>query len=557
MSKISRKKLARGTKLTTNHVYQPLTDIGDSISITSDRMENKNGTFRLNLSIPVINDGVSKTKTDYHITPQKDMRAALCVPFTLVPLQVYFDNGLGRKYARESTPQLTLEEISVSFDTRAESAAIRNKLDANLDYGSVNKTSINISIVEKPISVDYMIPTREVESIKIDHIWMENNVDRQNPFILDNLGTPIDPYSAHLIKIEADDLHVIGGSSPDQLRIISFHLSLKFKHPIVGRTGHTVLQNAPILAGGATETISITTPAADSVIMADASGGVQNEIKKIDDLFINKLKGGLYKDGSDGQYKHLRSDSSYEVIAVPMWGNFGEHQIVTSTNVDQAMYYDGSSLPEYVCDRRLIPINYPLIIHHVIATTNYTDVFCGGSSSTQNSIPTLPGAHFFHQVGVGIGRGLRADDLGYQEIAYLEFSPHAAPTATNPIDRMVSHRNSSMNLSVCEFETWNIPIHSTGVNGIGFGTQGQPYYVGKSTSATNARTNVGDPLNPGTGIAPNTAGGEQWIEIRWALMSTTGLRDVSVNELYVGSGGNWVYLICQKPLVGGKGDMEI
>ena len=272
---------------------------------------------------------------------------------------------------------------------------------------------------------------------------------------------------------------------------------------------------------------------------------------------MGKIKGGLSKDGSAGQYTNLRADSSYEVIAVPMWGNFGEHQIVTSSNVDQAMYYDGGSLPQYVCDRRLISINYPLIIHHVIATTNYTDVYCGGSSSTQTSIPSFPGAHFFHQVGVGLGRGLRADDLGYQEIAYLEFSPFSPPTTPNLIDRMVSHRNSSMNLSIYEFETWNIPIHSTGVNGAGFGTQGQPYYVGKSTSATSTRTNVGDPMNPGTAIAPVTGGGEQWIEIRWALMSTTGLYDTSVNELYVGSGGNWVYLICQKPLVGGKGDLEI
>tara|TARA_Y100000593_G_scaffold91276_1_gene179646 strand:- start:374 stop:2053 length:1680 start_codon:yes stop_codon:yes gene_type:complete len=559
MSKISRKKLAKGVKLTTDHIYQPLTDIGSSIAVPTDRMKCPNGVFRLNFSVPVINHGVSKTKSDYHVAQPappaapREMNAAECIPFILPPLQEFFDATEPRNTTKD-TPSITLEEISISFDTRGEAAAIRFGKDANLDYSSIDKSSIQVSIVEKPISKTLVKPTREVESIKIDHIMMDNIIDRQNPFVIDNLGRPIDPYGAYLLKIEANDLHVLGvGATP--IQIVSLHISLKFKHPLVARASSDLIQNAPDKPAPSRETINIQVPATDTVVAADGNEGVQDEIKRIDDLFINRLQAGMGKDGAEGAYSHLRADSSYEVIAVPMWGNFGKYQIVTSANVKDSMYFSAGS----VCDRRIISINYPLIIHHVIAACNYTDVFCGGSAATLTTIPVMPGSHFTHKVGVGLGSGVRSDFAGYQEIAYLEFAANAAATP-NTIDRMISHHNSSMCYGPWEFETWNIPIHATPTPGVGFGTQGQPYYVGRSSSNTSTRTMVGDPLNPGQATAPATEGREQWVEVRWSLNSSGvggTLNDPTANELYVGSGGNWVYLICQKPLVGGQGDLNI
>ena len=61
MGKVTKKDLARGTKLTFDHVVDPLTEIAADLSaanlsnndgIISSQYSHPNGTFRLNFNIP-------------------------------------------------------------------------------------------------------------------------------------------------------------------------------------------------------------------------------------------------------------------------------------------------------------------------------------------------------------------------------------------------------------------------------------------------------------------------------------------------------------------------
>ena len=92
------------------------------------------------------------------------------------------------------------------------------------------------------------------------------------------------------------------------------------------------------------------------------------------------------------------------------------------------------------------------------------------------------------------------------------------------------------------FEPINVPLVGSG--GTGYKAAGTPVYAGRTQTV---RTDIG-------GSAPETGGLEQFIEVRW-LMKDTGSTALSgaTNDVYVGAGGHWVYLICEKRLAGQRG----
>tara|TARA_E500000331_G_scaffold357353_1_gene418785 strand:- start:640 stop:2376 length:1737 start_codon:yes stop_codon:yes gene_type:complete len=578
MSKVSRKKLSRGVVLGTEHVFQPLTDIGTSVSIDAEQLMVKWSPFRLNFSVPVINVGTSVA--DAHFSG----RHAFCIPFMVPPLQGYFESD---QKTRNNTPQVILDELSFSFDTRGEAAAIRmregpNSADNNIDSDGVKRLNVDISIVEKSTyfsgNTSSNIPTREVESVRLDSILFKDTTERFNPFIVDGLNKPLDPYKSYLLKIFAKDLWsgreydssavppVVTDTERDAPMFVSVNVSLKLRHPIVTKTDKDESQNAPNV-NPSIKNLSISTPATSDQITADQPNGISVEMKKLDDLIHEGLDGGSGKDSIPVEHNHISQTAGYEIIAVPMWGNYSRYQTVSSLNASELPYSTVST-----CDRRVIPINYPIIIHHVIAGVNYHDVF-GASPINPNTNSMAghflgrPHATFGHTIGVAIGTGLRSDEFTYQQVAHhawLNDDSAGTPKTLKLIDKIES--DSGDTSLDWDHELISVPIISSVAPGKGFSPQGQPFYAGKGagvdiSGATNLRNGCGNPS-----AQSNTNGGEQFIEIRWQMADFTPGSDNSLGssnttltgkELYIGTGGHWVYLICEKLLAGGDGDLKL
>ena len=130
MAKITRKQLARGAKLLVQHIFTPLqsaqTNLTGSNGIAEEQLSARMAPFRLNLSIPHLNSYANYTR----LPGSANTVPAHAVPFMLPPLQGDLDfeavgGTIGNIPTVDSdTPQVILDEVSFSFDTRGEPAAV-------------------------------------------------------------------------------------------------------------------------------------------------------------------------------------------------------------------------------------------------------------------------------------------------------------------------------------------------------------------------------------------------------------------------------------------------
>ena len=120
MSKIKKKNLARGTKLSTQQVWDNnldgvITNINraeESDGLIQPMYEAGQGTFRLNFNIPWI--GADWTRVNGVDKPY-------IIPFCLLPLQNFITSDGSTS---DDTPTVTLIEFSYGIDQRAEPAFI-------------------------------------------------------------------------------------------------------------------------------------------------------------------------------------------------------------------------------------------------------------------------------------------------------------------------------------------------------------------------------------------------------------------------------------------------
>jgi len=513
VSDITRKKLTRGVLLGTEHVHETLDTVANT-AIPADRVKVTMAPFRVNFNFPLLS-GPGAT-----INP-------LCMPFTLPPLQQSFP--VGASSASRNVPQILLDEVSFSFDSRSEKGAIRVNAGLTSDPDIVKSCSVDISILEKKVSTSQLQFESEIVSMRIPGLQLTGSTtERFNPAYLDQINRSLDPHKMYILRIEAKDLNAISG---DDVVMPNVNVSLRFRSKLDAHYSPDV-QNAP---GAGTPVVqklqgslashSITNPGAGADIKAASPGGVQYEMDVVDAMFTDKIKGGLSKDGEYDAAYNLSDDAAYEVIAVPL---FQCPVPIKGSNATTLPHYDWFGTYG-AFDRRIIPLHYPVVIHHVIAVANYNAI-------TTAVVPSV--ATFKHHVGVGLGRGIRSDVFTYQSVADAEWSPSDGSYA-NRIDKCGEGPASFFQQA---FETINVPLIGSG--GTGYKAAGKPVYAGRTQTA---RTDIG-------GSTPVTGGLEQFIEVRW-LMKDTGSTALSgaTNDVYVGAGGHWVYLICEKRLAGQRG----
>ena len=527
--------------MTAEHVFDSLTTIGGWLGaaatlLDKDQMEDGYARTRLTYSIPLL-----------ELPRVTGPTRGFPLPFVLPPLQPFFDSDYE---VGETTPDVSIEDVQFSFDQRAEGVLCGHH--GWRDYNALDGMVIGVSLMEKRPNlveaVDTYPLTRELFSMELPAsvALSGRSAGEFNPFSL-STRVQLHPYRSYV------GIFSVSQDEKNYYTLPSLQVTFTIRHPLVARSVANV-QNFPASAGGKTSEsladVSPTIPPADTGITAGGDSGfpytgrgIQANLQKLEELFHRRLKGGRYKDGGIPVKEHLLHDSAYEVISVPMWGN---------------SWHDASALspwPPYVGDspykgqtgvRVPIFLHYPLIIHHVFVCVSYLGQALGAAR-----FPT--GSNLTNNVALVMGTGMRGDFATYEDIATRSWTPLTLDDYI--VDRIKLREDYKWSDEAWDLEIMNVPL--VGAGGSGYYAQGHPVYVGKASSRFTTRTDI-------SLATPRCLGLEQWLECRWTFVDTDGLRgdfvhpkNIKEEETYVGYGGHWMILICEKSAIGGDRDVRV
>jgi hypothetical protein len=526
-------RLARGVKLQVGHVYTAVASTlenltakaGTSDGVVIDQLATPDGPFTIHLSVPNFDAN----------------RPATSIPFVL---PAYQDDSIWTNdYAGQDTLVFKIEDVGFYFDSHDELAGIGawNDGDASKAYfGSLSDYKLEVSILEtEQLINNYLVTTSSrystVWSNAIPAVAWEAGL---NPQTFSEISAELSPMRTYILRVVAPDI-----GETYTLALPNLNIWMKLSAKLVPRDVHDpgngkYVQNIPSDHDGEVQTtpITVTAPIPGDTITADDNtpvyDGIQTALGKIDKVFRDKLRGGYNIHSELPTDENLTDGAAYKVIAVPMWGN--RNGDITSPNVDTQPYVGSAPYTAMIVDRRVIPISNNFTVHHVIACANYQK-------------PTAPpSSTFSHDVGVGIGSGLRSDLHTYQQVAHLRWGPYAA--AAHEIDIC----GVTLNDTLLDFwEIVSVPlVEITGEESQNYGQQGAPFFIGQARSETNSRVNVG--VDGGVvppGVAPLTSGQESFIEVRWGIQDTIGLDLLGPSAIIVPHYGNWVYIIGKTTLV--------
>ena len=598
MPKFDRKRLARGTKLTPEQVNDPLLSSGstgiasniNSAGLDGENFERKWGVFSVNLSIPYIEGRFQEVGDVFE--NGGDISKPFSIPFMLPPLQDSFrvSTREGKRYTDTVTappPSVILDEVSISVDQRGEPTALASQFlgapqgnsvtNAGLmDFDNWTAMTMRASILSKnPLYLDLTTPYNPNTIWTVEAAY--NQFAAQGPFVVKDIAKAIDPWKSLTCQVEFPDL------AGKDVAVCNININMKFRHELVPREtgGSTSIQNCPPLAHTrqtrtlkSQDTLVVDAPAGDTVIFANDAGssdGISDNLGVIDEALAKKFKGGADRYGEVGPVEEIKNDTGYFCMAVPLFSN-RRNGGISPYDVEREPHDSANSL----WDRRIIPITYPMTIHHVLLAYNWHGWISypqqwGEGTNNQQQVPQT--STFTVQTGVGIGTGLKADDFTYEQVADLTMvqpnlgfpGPAAGTWHSSVVDVVKTsafgafgRTGVSSGYNGWDWDLVSVPI--VGNQGQGFYTQGDPYYVGRSWTPTAidkdgtvVRTNVlqGD----GSERSPRTRGQEQWLEVRMEISDSAGLKLTNVASKSVTDGGqavdtfisgyqgHWVYII--------------
>ena len=588
MSSITRKKLARGTKLYPEQVAGPLSSAATALSgnITPDQMESPKTTFRVNLNVPYVDSSYWRLSTD---------DCCFSIPFVLPPFQQDIDITAGvvrttpstYKYST-SAPRFYLDEISFGFDQRDEACVIADRFfdwtsadngdhDGMMNFADITKMNLRLAIYEHKMCYwdKFEDPANaskskeenigeELWGVEVPNIFYAGKNLRQNPLLVNDVDIELSPHTTYVFAIYAPNLAGESGDRKEHYALSGIQISLKIRTDLVKRdtVSADAVQNMPTKHNGAATnaSVSITTPAAASVITADQAGGLSQNLSTIDNVFRDKLNAGYTADAETVPNQNIQLDSGYEVIAVPMFQNKRYQTLLNNTLGGEAYFDTSIATNQLLADRRIIPIEYPFVLHHVILAYNWQKSFSQTTlTAVSQMIPESP--TFKVDVGVAIGSGIESDSYTYQQVAQTSMvAPDWIRTAggswfTKCIDRirtqsLETRLNQAKSTTTGTPSWWDWELHQVsleGTGGAGYFAQGKPIFIGKGWSPAWQRNGMTG------GAASNTSGAEQFIEVRMRMTDTadnmTASPSTGSTTLFSGYQGHWVYLIGKKTLV--------
>lgn len=572
------------------------------------------------------------------------------IPFCLPPLQENITTLTGGDIVMDpETPTPVLEEISFSLDQSDEPAMILdhwygrdkyqyspaarwmpNPYGGKKTYTRPEAYEFTLSIYEKeqfffndssPDAGQFGVGGEAV-SIKIPSTAFTPRVRRFNPIAVSDINRQFHPLKTYCMAIYAPNLHD-QRSQREHCAAVNVWVSLKFRMELTSKDTASAddegaVQNIPKHYGVAPgqgaglpgAAVTVTAPVAGDLVVADGTAqGVSTNLQHIDQQFSDKLRGGYNEFAQVYPSQDLKDDAAYEVIAVPLGAGFAHNRMSARDDYPVAPYVTGSRftavpLAAYTehayVDRRIIPIDGDMTIHHVVAAINWTsdklqaayDPATLSPAGAISYVPaTFPGQAKAHSakysVGVGMLCGPRADSYDYQQVAYSEFTPDYATIAATLPNGIIDI--IKMGLPACatmpaEWAMLSVPLVHQGAgvanaNGKGYwgsditpvvwakGKQGTPFFVGEGNSYTRVRTDVGTssagaphshPPFEATPVS-NAQGAEQFLELRLSMKPDVAVyaldgaaleyqTNYNPTDVFLGYGGCWVYIIGKKHL---------
>lgn len=546
--------MARSTKLTRNHVFDVLTGVESRLengTLDRDNLAEPYGTFRVNVHVPNLD---SRFFTNAGSRPDK---VQWFIPFTLPPTQ---DQWSTTGDMTPSTPSYVLDEVMFSFDQSGEAAAVASiehgagANEGHLNYSATDAYDITVSLLEKtPRAWGGAAPwtqEREIFSMTLAPEAFTARGFRFNPFVKDGVSKQLHPYRTYMLCVAAPQLRMPTVTPTRFCALPNVLMSLKCRVPLQVRDTGANVQNMPgHQGGGSARAVTVNTPAAGALVIADGAQGVHTNLAAFDDVLTGaatvagvggevtsaKIGAGYNYNGYLADPPDLQTDACYDVVLVPMWQNFGSLGAFFAGRAQEAPYVGLAPYAGLTGSERYLSIPYPFVIHHMFALVNYM-MPRGMGGSTEANPPVHPASgNFVTTIGVGIGTGLRGDHFAIQRIGTATWTPVTKLTQT--IDRVKFSQNGLLSEDAQEPWDWEIipiPIDSRGVAGTGYVAQGTPWYVGRSSGNTFTRSNVGD--GAGGSIQPATRGEETFLVFRWMMRDTpTGL---GVNPPDLAAAGN-------------------
>lgn len=492
MAKVEFKKLPMGVALEPSHLYG---NVGLAIAeFNASRIEA---------------DQRREDRAMFTMTWTTHRGNGLASLFSIPPLQEYWNvssSGANLLEADQDTPIPRLERIVFSFDN--------NNSTSGVTDGALATYPIPDSAT-RPFTQDSIVTLRKGDQIVaqsrvlLGELTVDNDIigQRPNPQALANLGVDLDPFGVYTIHFQA----------PLVTGVDSVVIQAVFSHPIVERDTSTILdtyvagsgniaQNAPLHnLARSNPSYSITPATPGQNINADGANGVQTTIETVDDIFRNRLRGGLtpYSDVVTGEA--LKENHAYFCDVVPLFKT-SEGLLATAGGADTIDNYTIADAAgnNVLYDRAIIPITQPFTVHH--AMIGISGVVVGGVALADREI----------EIGIGLLSGVRTQAANYTQVAYRKFDM----SSTSGVVGKVSGTVSGAYL-------WSVPVvysAAAGKNGRGYITQGRPVYGGRqrATASGVLRRNSAS-YNPAAAeAAPPTNGAEQYLEVRVVMRQLSG-----------------------------------
>lgn len=562
MAKFSKQNLPRGKKLFASDVTKTGVDVAASLSakgIDSENLKNPLVPWRLHLN---------KLNLNGFLLP--DPESAIAFPFTLPPPQDLWD-GQGQVNYEELA--VVLDEISLSFDQRAEAAAMLG-IDGSF-YGAAEVNQVEILLVEKQQwYFNNQMTSQTPERVLFRRLLTPDDFASLNmPFVQSDLNIQLSPYKTYAIQLNAPYLNSLNNVYGLNFALFSMNISLRGYWTRKNSTEQTQafgsdtpdVQNAPYYTSDNNDTVSQTVPAGGSNLEA---GTLNTNWNALDQKLFDKIEGGYGPNSELGRYGHMTETMGYDIIAVPLWN---KTIVQNGLGLIGAPYFEpwaGAPAYNYIYDRAIIPIMYPMEIHHVFCSWSLSSAIVG----TIGAHPDSP--DIFWQVGVSIGSGKKSDFVAQNQVAAVQWNVDQADPLYYEnylIDRYRVKDYGTVMSSTSDVPAWDyalmsvpLMVYDTGIDGEGYYRQGKPIFVGRGNSWTGSpdaerRTKlpqynvVAPPAIPNIAAStnyPTTRGMENFIEVASLIGSYAGLENPSpANSVLTGEGGMWVYLVVKKALV--------
>ena len=526
MAKVVFRDLPLGLPAQTSDVWGNLDKVATALSgnIEAEQLKNKKATF----SVPCFFTRLAGSFIDPASQSDEHIFAFACPPLQENFDDVHFNED-------ETTPQVTLESVCISFD------------NVNARYPIVDSTGLSNSSLswDAPMEVRIELGSGQVITrVTIPQVTLDQDnediVNRPNPTINAYVGATIPRYEWVYVAITSPNLAVTGGINSVLVHaILSADVVERDTATLIDTyvtgTGN-IAQNAPAHdLARSNASVSLTTPADASLIMATGVSGVQTAIETLDTSFLDGLGGSLDRLGNrDPNGENCKDDSSYFITSVPLFRVEYYKGIDNNTNPMDAYEYVNADLPattQSYLDKAIIPITVPGCIHHVFCVFGPVSAAAGYSMRAT--------------CGVGIGNSVRSKNILYQQVAYREQFDIKNLSGFRLRDYLETNLHS-------------IPlVYQTGTKiGKGFVTQGRPFYYGREivNAAGGGRNNAATSNPASAEAAPSTVGQEQVLEVRMTISvfraSTGAYVDPStVTHQAGGSLGATVYIVGKHALV--------